>query len=100
MKRGIQFTGHLPSNDKKDIHSDTQIDGGGGFMKYAVEMGLSAMIYIPRSIKIGSGIQKLMAERYTDTHRQHEDSISFPSFLLKNKESNLKRNLTKISCPQ
>jgi hypothetical protein len=29
-------------------------------MKYAVEMGSGAMIYIPRFIKIGSGIQKLI----------------------------------------
>jgi hypothetical protein len=28
-----------------------------GFMKYAVEMGSGAMIYIPSFIKIGSGIQ-------------------------------------------
>jgi hypothetical protein len=30
-------------------------------MKYAVEMGLLAMMYTPGFIKIGSGIQKLMA---------------------------------------
>jgi hypothetical protein len=29
-----------------------------GFMKYAVEMGFSAMIYIPNLIKISSGTQK------------------------------------------
>jgi hypothetical protein len=29
-------------------------------MKYAVEMGSGAKIYIPSSIKIGSAIQKLM----------------------------------------
>jgi hypothetical protein len=29
-------------------------------MKYAVEMGTSAVMYIPSFIKIGSGIQKLM----------------------------------------
>jgi hypothetical protein len=29
-------------------------------MKYAVQMGSGAMIYIPSFIKIGSGIQKLM----------------------------------------
>jgi hypothetical protein len=29
-------------------------------MKYAVEMGSVAMIYIPSFIKTGSGIQKLM----------------------------------------
>jgi hypothetical protein len=38
-------------------------------MKYAVEMGSGAMIYvyIPTLIKIGSGIQKLIRE----IHRQH-----------------------------
>jgi hypothetical protein len=30
-------------------------------MKYAVEMGPGAMIYIPSFVKIGSGIQKLRA---------------------------------------
>jgi hypothetical protein len=34
-------------------------------MKYAVEMGSGAMIYIPSFIKICSGIQKLMG----GTHR-------------------------------
>jgi hypothetical protein len=29
-------------------------------MKYAVETGSGAMIYIPSFLKIGSGIQKLM----------------------------------------
>jgi hypothetical protein len=29
-------------------------------MKYTVEMGSGAMIYIPSFIKIGSGIQKLI----------------------------------------
>jgi hypothetical protein len=29
-------------------------------MKYAVEMGSSAMVYIPSFIKTGSGIQKLI----------------------------------------
>jgi hypothetical protein len=38
-------------------------------MKYAVEMGSGAMIYIqvPSFIKIGLGIQKLMGRRYTDS---------------------------------
>jgi hypothetical protein len=38
-----------------------------GFMKNAAEMGSGAMIHIPSFIKIGSGIQKLMAEGYIDT---------------------------------
>jgi hypothetical protein len=37
-------------------------------MKYAVEMGLGAMVYVPSFIKTGSGIQKLMG-RFTDTQR-------------------------------
>jgi hypothetical protein len=36
-------------------------------MKYAVEMGPGAMIYIPSFMKIGSGIQKWKGEhRNTD----------------------------------
>jgi hypothetical protein len=31
-------------------------------MKYAIEMGSGAMIYIPSSIKIGLAIQKLTGE--------------------------------------
>jgi hypothetical protein len=50
-------------------------------MKYAVEMGSIAMIYIPSFIKIVSAIQKLIGEnsetyKHTDTHRQHGDRIS------------------------
>jgi hypothetical protein len=36
-------------------------------MKYAVEMGSGAMIYIPSFIKIGSGIQKLIEGGFTGT---------------------------------
>jgi hypothetical protein len=36
-------------------------------MKYAVETGSGAMIYIPSFIKIGSGIQKLMGRGHTQT---------------------------------
>jgi hypothetical protein len=38
-------------------------------MKYAVEMGLGAMVYIADFIKIGSAIQKLIRKihRYTDS---------------------------------
>jgi hypothetical protein len=38
-------------------------------MKYAVEVGSSAMKYIPSFIKIGSGIQKLIEgiHRHTDS---------------------------------
>jgi hypothetical protein len=42
-------------------------------MKYTVEMGSDATIYIPNFIlvKIGSGIQKLLGGIYV--HRQHDD---------------------------
>jgi hypothetical protein len=36
-------------------------------MQYAAEMGSGAIIYIPSFIKIGSAIQKLMGEGYTDS---------------------------------
>jgi hypothetical protein len=36
-------------------------------MKYAVEIGSGAMIYIPSFIKIGSGLQKLIGGRNTQT---------------------------------
>jgi hypothetical protein len=36
-------------------------------MKYAIEMGSGAMIYIPSFIKIDAGIQKVDRRGYTDT---------------------------------
>jgi hypothetical protein len=47
-------------------------------MKYAVEMGSGAMLYIPSFMKVGSGIQKLTGEGdiQAKTHRQHADRIS------------------------
>jgi hypothetical protein len=40
----------------------------GGFMKWAVEIGSGALIYMPSFIKIGSRIRKLMGEGgYTGT---------------------------------
>jgi hypothetical protein len=36
-------------------------------MKYAVEIGSGAMIYIPSFIKIGPGVQKLIAGIQRDT---------------------------------
>jgi hypothetical protein len=47
-------------------------------MKYAVEMGSGAMIYIPGFIKIGSGIQKLIGGGFTDTQtacRSHKPTL-------------------------
>jgi hypothetical protein len=38
-------------------------------MKYAVEMGSGALIYIPSFIKIGSGILKLIVEIHRHTGR-------------------------------
>jgi hypothetical protein len=68
------------------IHMQT--DWWEGFMKYAVEMGSDAMIYIPSFIKTGSGIQKLMGEN-SQTHILHDgDLISL--FSCQNKENRLK----------
>jgi hypothetical protein len=62
-----------------------QTDLAGGFVKYAVEMGSNAVIYIPSFIKTGSAIQILMGG--SRTHRGHGNRISF-YFL--NEESMLK----------
>jgi hypothetical protein len=56
----------LPSNER-GIQIQTHREG---FMKYAVEMGSGAMIYILSFIKIGSGIKKLIRGEY-----RHTDSI-------------------------
>jgi hypothetical protein len=49
-------------------------------MKYAVEMGSDAMIYIPSFIKIGSGIQRLiLGGGDLEAHRQNGDHISLLS---------------------
>jgi hypothetical protein len=54
-------------------------------MKYAVEMGSGAIMYIASFIKTGSGIQKLMGKIHR--HRQHK-----PTFILfQNKENRLKK---------
>jgi hypothetical protein len=50
-------------------------------MKYAVERSSGAMIYIPRFIKIGSGIESFMRGRFTD--RQHGDLINLRLFFSK-----------------
>jgi hypothetical protein len=59
----------------------------GGIMKYAVEMGSGAMIYITSFTKMGLGIQKLIGgiHRHTDTqtHRQHGECISLLLFFSK-----------------
>jgi hypothetical protein len=45
-------------------------------MKYVVEMGSGAMIYITNFIKIGSGIQNLKKRGNSQTHREHGNLIS------------------------
>jgi hypothetical protein len=57
-------------------------------MKYAVEMGSGAMIYIPSFIKIGSGIQKLMGR----VHR-HTDSMVSLNLFFQSKKGRLKECL-------
>jgi hypothetical protein len=59
-----------------------------GFMKYAVEMGPGAMIYIPSFVKNGSGIQKLIRgyrEKQT-AWRLHKPTFYF----FQNKKGRLK----------
>jgi hypothetical protein len=53
-------------------------------MKYAAEMDLGAMIYIPSFRKIGSGIRK-----FPQTYKQQGDLISLLLFF-QNKEGGLK----------
>jgi hypothetical protein len=55
-------------------------------MKYAVELGSCVTMYTSSSIKTGSGIQKLMGEGDSQTHRQHGGLVSLFLFF-QNKES-------------
>jgi hypothetical protein len=56
-------------------------------------MGSGAMIYIPSSVKIGSGIQKVIGGRYTDTRATWRSPK--PIFIFKHQENSLKiRNLS------
>jgi hypothetical protein len=41
----------------------------GGFVRYAIEVGLSAVIYIPSFMPIGSGFQKLIGRIHRHTDR-------------------------------
>jgi hypothetical protein len=61
-------------------------------MSHAVEMGSSDMIHIPSFIKIGSGIQNLTGEEYTDT-----DSIKnvYFHFFFKIRKERLKITILK-----
>jgi hypothetical protein len=64
-------------------------------MKYAVQMGSGAMIYVPSFIESGSGIQKPIGE--IQRHRQHGDSVSLLLFL-QNKVSRLSTNYATTVC--
>jgi hypothetical protein len=46
-----------------------------GFMKYTVEMGSVAVLYVPNFINISSGIRKLFM-RDAPTRRQDGDLVS------------------------
>jgi hypothetical protein len=50
-------------------------------MKYALEIGSGAVIYVPSFIKIGSAIQKLIEGTHTQTHWEHGDLTSLLLFL-------------------
>jgi hypothetical protein len=74
---GKVFTEPLPSNDR-GIFTETLLSNARGtriyrhrlregFMKYAVEMGSDAIIYIQSFIEIGSGIRKLIQRKQTQT---------------------------------
>jgi hypothetical protein len=58
-------------------------------MKYAIEVGSGAMIFIPSFIKTGSAIEKLTGG---NTDPQHGDCMSLLLFF-KNKEGRLKMKL-------
>jgi hypothetical protein len=53
-------------------------------MKHAVKMGSGAMIRIPSLVKIGSGSQKLIGGRYTETQR--DSPMCLLSLFRKNKK--------------
>jgi hypothetical protein len=50
-----------------------------GFIKYAVEMGSGAMMYIPNFIKTGSGIHELTGNSQTHRHTDRME-IALPCF--------------------
>jgi hypothetical protein len=61
------FTELLPSDDTGD--KDRHTDRWDGFIKYAVEMGSEAMIYILSFVNIGSSIHELKEGIQRDTTR-------------------------------
>jgi hypothetical protein len=59
-------------------------------MKYAVEMGSGAMVYIPSFITIGSSIQEWRGGytyKHTHTHTQAKRCSHTPTFIFQNKEN-------------
>jgi hypothetical protein len=44
-------------------------------MKYAIQMGSSAMMYMPNFINTGSGILKLIGGIHTQTGRSHKPTL-------------------------
>jgi hypothetical protein len=68
------FKEPLPNNDK-GIHIETH-NLMGGVIKYEVEIGSVAMLYIPNFIMIGSCIQKFMGG---DTHTHRHTGIIWTS---------------------
>jgi hypothetical protein len=65
-------------------------------MKYAVEMGSGAMIYISSFIKTGSGIQKLIGGD-TQTHRQHGEPRKLTFIFFKIKKLGYKQTRSLVS---
>jgi hypothetical protein len=55
----------------------------GGIYEVAAEMSSNVMTCIPSFIKTGSGLQKLIGEEDSQTHRQHKDCTSLLSLFSK-----------------
>jgi hypothetical protein len=87
--RGDDFTEQLPSNRMKDTHTNT--DWRKGFMKYVVEMGSGAIIYISSFIKIGLDIRS-----WWGGHTQTALWPHTPTFIYQNKESRLKVDIINL----
>jgi hypothetical protein len=67
-------------------------------MKYAVEMGSGAMIYIQNSIKVDSGIHESMGRGNSQTDSQTTAWRSHkPTFTLQSKENKLKTFKTQLN---
>jgi hypothetical protein len=63
-------------------------------MKYTVELGSGAKIYIRSSIKTCSGFLKLTGHTHTHTHTHtHHDDVESLLLFLQIKESNLNRDI-------